>query len=33
VTAFEQDTENAQSQPDSKGTKYDQRKITCKEKK
>jgi hypothetical protein len=33
VTAFEQDTENAQNQPDSKDTKYDHRKITCKEKK
>ena len=33
VTGFEQDTENTQNQPDSKGTKCDHRKRSCKKKK
>ena len=33
VTEFEQYTENTQSQPDSKGTKCDHRKRSCKKKK
>ena len=33
MTGFEQDTENTQNQPDSKGTKCDHRKISCKKNK
>ena len=32
MTGFEQYTENTQSQPDSKGTKCDHRKRSCKKK-